>query len=518
MAGTRSWRRSSSVDTHRRSKESEQLNELSTRYGIRGSGLRYHYPDLGTGMPLSVAPQETCRGALADSYDIPRAEYRRSRIAFSVTVGTLLIALLFARHIVYIWDNSNYRWLLCVWMLGTILVSIQWILSWLDRPATVTEEQAKELAHLKVAVTLPVWNESPAILDRTLWALVNQSHPPSRIDVIDDGSEEDYTVLHQHWAGSIGRTWIRWIRQENQGKKRAQARSFSDPLDAEITITVDSDSALAFDAIERGIRPFADPDVWSVAGVELALNFRENWLTRTVYARTLFFQVISCGAQSAFGDILVNRGPFALYRSELLKDIVPAYLDETFLGKRIKLGDDAALTLFARCRGKAVQQSDAFAFSMFPESMSHHLRQWTRWMRGSVIRNCWRIKYLKIHSYSWWFTLVSMQLFLMAISTPMAIIMAWPSSRGVLLWMLGAMVPWSYLSGLRIFSIRRTDETKFTRFVTWLTYPTSILWMLFVLHWIRVYSIITWYKQGWNTRVAGAETLTVPTQAWRETG
>jgi hyaluronan synthase len=468
-------------------------------------------------MPLPVASGETRRGALADSYEIPRAEFRRNKVAASVAIGAILVAFLFARHIVHLWHSPQYRWLLCAYLLGTLFVTVQWILSWLDRPITVTGEQAEELARLKVAVTIPVWNESPEILDRTLWALVNQSRPPCRIDVIDDGSEEDYTVLHRHWAGYADRTWIRWIRQENQGKKYAQARSFSDPLDADIIVTVDSDSALALDAIERGVRPFADPDIWSVAGMELAFNFGENWLTRTVYARTLFFQVVACGAQSAFGDILVNRGPFALYRSEMLRDVVPAYLDETFLGKRIKLGDDAALTLFARCRGKAVQQSDAFAFSMFPEKMSHHLRQWTRWMRGSTIRNCWRIRYLKIGSYSWWFTLVSIQLYLTALCTPVAIILAWPSSRGVMLWTVGAMVPWAYLSGLRIFSIRRSDEGGFARFVTWLTYPTSILWMLVALHWVRVYSIFTWYKQGWNTRVTGAEQLTVPAQAVEET-
>lgn len=469
-------------------------------------------------MPVLLAARQARGGALAAWYDIPTAEYKRGKVAATVAIGCLMVALLFMRHITYIWDHSAYRWLLCAWLLGTLLVTTQWIFSWLDRPVTTTAGQDQELARLKVAVTLPVWNEAPEILDRTLWALVNQSHPPYRIDVIDDGSEEDYTLLRQHWERGTDATWIRWIRQENRGKKYAQARSFADPLDADITITVDSDSALAHNAIERGIRPFMDPDVWSVAGMELAFNFRENWITRTVYARTLFFQVIACGAQTAFGDILVNRGPFALYRSELLQDVVPAYLEETFLGQPIKLGDDAALTLFARCRGKAVQQSNAFAFSMFPENLSHHLRQWMRWMRGSTVRNCWRIKYLRLSTYSWWFTLLSMQLYLTAIATPIVLTLTWPSSRGVLVWTLGALVPWAYLSGLRIFSIHRSDETSFTRLVTWLSYPTSILWMLVILHWVRIYSIVTWYKQGWNTRQSGAEQLTAPVEAVQETG
>ena len=63
----------------------------------------------------------------------------------------------------------------------------------------------------------------------------------------------------------------------------------------------------------------------SVAGFELAANSGANWLTRTASARSLFFQLVACGAQSAFGEILVNRGAFALYRADLLRDIARLY-------------------------------------------------------------------------------------------------------------------------------------------------------------------------------------------------
>ena len=97
------------------------------------------------------------------------------------------------------------------------------------------------------------------------------------------------------------------------------------------------------------------------------------------------FQTIACATQSLFGDVLVSRGAFALYRAEMIREIVDSYTGETFLGHPVKLGDDAALTLFARGRGRAVQQSSAFALTMYPETLWHHLRQWCRWMRGSTI-------------------------------------------------------------------------------------------------------------------------------------
>ena len=156
-----------------------------------------------------------------------------------------------------------------------------------------------------------------------------------------------------------------------------------------------------------------------------------------------------------------------------------------------------------------MQQSDAFVFSMFPENQGHHLRQWMRWMRGTTIRNCWRIRYLPLFSYGWWFTLVSTYLFLLAIAGPVCMAVTWPSSEGVALWTAGALVPWAWLSGLRVLAVRRSDETRWMRLVTWACYPTSILWMMLVLHWVRVYSIATFLRQGWNTRQQGAESLSV---------
>ena len=141
--------------------------------------------------------------------------------------------------------------------------------------------------------------------------------------------------------------------------------------------------------------------------METAANPHVNWLTRTASARSLFFQITACGVQSAFGEILVNRGAFALYRAPLLREVADAYIGEKFLGYPIKLGDDAALTLFARGRGRTVQQPSAFGFTMYPETLPHHFKQWIRWMRATLIRDCWRFRYLPLTSYGFWFTIIN---------------------------------------------------------------------------------------------------------------
>ncbi len=63
------------------------------------------------------------------------------------------------------------------------------------------------------------------------------------------------------------------------------------------------------------------------------------------------FQLFAMSAQSrARGNVLINPGAFSLYRADLIREIVPAYLDETFFGCPVTPGDDTAL---AKCLGPA---------------------------------------------------------------------------------------------------------------------------------------------------------------------
>lgn len=428
-----------------------------------------------------------------------------------VTVVTFTAIV--ARYGTFIWAHPAYRPLIGMWAASTAMAAIQWIASWRDQPASPGLGDEAELDCLRLVVNVPVYNEAPEILDRCLWALVNQSRPPQRIDVVDDGSTEDYAAIREHWTGPGCPVDVTWQRQVNSGKRVAQACTFvADPA-ADIFVTVDSDSAVEHRALEHGLVPFANPDVQSVAGVVLTDNFRANFYTQNINVRSLFFQVIACATQSVFGGVLVNRGPLALYRAQLMRDVVPLYVSETFLGRDVQLGDDAALTLFAQGRGKTVQQSDAFVFSAYPETLSHHLRQWTRWMRGSTIRNCWRIKYLRPGSFGWWFTFFTNFAFWPSCAIPFVIAFTWQQSEHILPWLLAVTLVWGYIAGVRCLAIRRSDETRWDRIMIVLEYPSATLWAMLVLRWIRIYGIATCLRQGWNTRQQGAESLANVVQA-----
>jgi hyaluronan synthase len=465
---------------------------------------RYSHNDYYPADPPVLEERERPRGTLTHVYDIPEVKVNLARPVLWILLVDILLVATF-RHGDFIVIYREDRLLMGIWAFAFILSAVQWVISWRERPYTVTRREQALLDRFYVVVNIPVYNEDPALLDRALYALFTQTRLPNHVEVVDDGSAVDYTEVWDYWrryhpAGCR----LTWIRQENAGKKEAQARTFA-AYRADILVTLDSDTALERRAIDEGLKPFAKRRVQSVAGLELAYNHHKNWLTRMSGTRSLIWQLLSCSAQSVLGDVLVNRGTYALYRAAVIQDNLDLYLHETFFGNPVHLGDDAALTLFARGRGLAVQQATAIQLTMYPEQLGHHFRQWIRWMRGSTIRTFWRLRYLKIWSWSWWFTVISLWTFFASTAVLLSTAALWPLSRGYTISMLIASGAWSYGMALRIFSVVRSDESFWGRLYSFLYSPFITAWILFILRPLRIYGICTCMKQGWVTRVKKVE-------------
>jgi len=393
-------------------------------------------------------------------------------------------------------------WLVAVWVLVLGFVIVQFVLAWRQRPFGADAGQTAELNRLYVTVSVPCYNEDVAIVDRTLYSLFRQSRLPDHVFVVDDGSSVDYGELQAYWERSCPPSVrFTWVRQENAGKKHAQSVCFLADTKADIFVTIDSDSALDQRAIEEGLKPFVDPGIMSVAGLETAFNFRKNLLTRAIGARSIAFQLFAMSAQSAAGgNVLINPGAFSLYRAGLIRDIVPAYLGETFCGHPVILGDDTALTLFALCRGRAVHQPTAVSLPVYPETLSHHLRQWTRWMRASTIRTFWRLRYLSPRSYGFLYAAFTVWAFFNSVALTLLIPIAWPASRNLLLAGAVALCAWPLAMSFRLATISRSDERRLDRTFAILLLPLASLWYLVVLRQIRYYGIATCARQHWVTR------------------
>jgi hypothetical protein len=109
---------------------------------------------------------------------------------------------------------------------ATVFRALSFLLSWFDKPVTATPAGRARLDRLHVTVAVPVYNEDPGLLDRCIFAVMNQSRPAELVWVVDDGSATDYAALERHWAGKWANgTEVRWSRQPNLGKRQAHARA-----------------------------------------------------------------------------------------------------------------------------------------------------------------------------------------------------------------------------------------------------------------------------------------------------
>ena len=394
------------------------------------------------------------------------------------------------------------------------MFSCQLLLAWREKPYTVDEADKARIDQLTVALNLPVYNEDPKLLDQVLASIFAQSRLPDRIELVDDGSKVDYTELRARWLARVPTgVEFSWLRTPNRGKRHAQMQTFAGASE-DILITIDSDTLLHARAIEEGLKPFADPEVTSVAGLVLALNKHTNMLTRVQDLVVTTWQLTLRSAYSRLHSVTVNSGPFALYRSFVIRQAEDGYLNERIAGRPVQFSDDSLLTLYALMEGRTVQQPSAIAFSAWPETFSHHLRQQVRWTRGSFIRSLWRLRYLPLRGIAFWLHLIGHAQFL-ASTIMLVFVFCIRPNIGVhhIAPMLLIAMLLSYATTVRTLTVRRSDETLGQQLGVYALSPLVVLWALFVYRPLRLFGMFSCLRTGWGTRETVETAAAVPVRA-----
>lgn len=359
-----------------------------------------------------------------------------------------------------------------------------------------------------VTVLVPVYNENRKSLVDCLNGLLRQTRLPDEIHVVDDGSTKaDYAAIRESFlkVTATRNIYGTWQHQPNQGKRQAQIKAFQKVGDASntIVVTIDSDGILDREALAAGLECFADREVQSVAGVYISKNAQKSVLNRCIDLLIVAqFELVMRSAMSRLGCVLVNSGGLAFYRREVIDMAVQSgYTAETFFNRMVGFSDDSYLTLIAVLLGKTVQQERSIVFVDMPETLSHHFRQWLRWMRGSFIRSWWRTKYLPIQSWAFIWHLMSWVIFVTTTTVLFYVIIdpllehRWPPFEIVFIPVL-----YGYVSTLRYFTVRRSDMTHWSQFLIYMLSPLAALWSFSVLRFLRIYGMITCLKTGWGTR------------------
>jgi N-acetylglucosaminyltransferase len=241
-----------------------------------------------------------------------------------------------------------------------------------------------------VDVWLPCYNEDPALLAACCASLEAQDYAGRlHVFLVDDGSSnlgelEPVYERYRRLALDPDRQprWTVIERPRHEGKRRAQeaARRRGD---AELVLTIDSDTEIAPDGISRMVAAFGDPAVGAIVGRIGVHNASSNRLTRTIEQLYWLLFEQERAAQARFHAVLCCAGPFSLYRRAALERCWDGYLNQVVSGRACNSGDDLHLTSLILADGYlALYQPDAVAKTQVPATVRHFLRQQLRWWRS----------------------------------------------------------------------------------------------------------------------------------------
>ncbi|SOD58623.1 hyaluronan synthase [Streptomyces zhaozhouensis] len=394
------------------------------------------------------------------------------------------------------------------WLVSFLL--LWWVpLAWLERPRRAPADAG--LDALTITVQVPVYNEDPDALRACLHSVLTQSRPVTRLRVVDDGSTrpdgspETYPEVRAELLALAPAHGVEatWDRTANRGKRHAQMHVLATD-DADVFVTVDSDSVLDRHAVAEGLKPFADPAVRSVAGQVVVLNHDANALTRLVCLLYLPFTRGLRSAQSVLRRVTINSGTLAFYRAEIVRDAAGVYENERFCGRPMQMNDDSMLTFYALLAGDTVHQPSALVFTLAPERWPHYLRQQLRWMRGTTVRHLWWLRYLPATGVVWWTTVGEYLHIALGLAIPAAL-MLHPEYRehlGTVL-LLGVVVGvvMSYLMALRLFTVVRGDLRRRDLALLYAAAPLAAAWRVLVLRPLYLYAMLTCRRiNQWGTR------------------
>lgn len=255
------------------------------------------------------------------------------------------------------WGVYGFTLLLCFY---------SYTFRWLSKQTKI--DQYKEA---RVIAIVPAYNEDAELLKNTIRSIQKQSFKVKEIHVVDDGSAQP--VVPFEAEGVI------WHRQENKGKRHAQGCAIKkiNRENVDFILTVDSDSVLAEDAVEKLLLAFEeDAEVMGATGFVVTRNYNENMITRISDINIGVSCFVTRPSRSLTGSLETTSGALSIYRKEILFDNLDHYLESG------TYSDDRQLCMYGEIKGKVVGVQEALVYSAMPTSFKGLWNQRKRWGKG----------------------------------------------------------------------------------------------------------------------------------------
>jgi hyaluronan synthase len=319
--------------------------------------------------------------------------------------------------------------------------------------------------------------------------------------VVDDGSgtEEAYLLARGLLEGQNGAIVHRL--PENQGKRHAQGWAMHH-IDADVILTVDSDTVLDRFAVAEGLRAFDDPEVQGVTGNVQAINGDDNLITRISAVRYANAFLWDRAAYSAMGTVLCACGSLSFWRREVIADNLDDYLNQSFLGIPVMYGDDRRLTNYALERGQVLFQDTSIAYTAVPERLPHLVRQQLRWNKSFFRETLWVLRHFSPKSRVWGLSFSELALWVCFSVTLVAALLVVPVLTGELVVAHYLIFPtlMAYARNVRFLGSQPLPLRR--QLVLYGMSPVYAILHLVLLTPLRLWALCTLRQRGWGTRAA----------------
>lgn len=279
------------------------------------------------------------------------------------------------------WSNIIIRPSLLWIIMGIGLLTFRTILWFIYRPfPNANFDQAPFLT-----VIIPAYNEG-AMVAKTIDSIVEADYPRERLEIIaiDDGSRDD-TWQYIYNSSLKYRGLVSAVRfPENRGKRDALAEGFRRAR-GEIVVTIDSDSIIEKETLLAITGPFNNSKVGAVAGKVAVYNRYQGLIPRMLHVRFILSFDFLRATQSTYGTVYCCPGALSAYRINVVRDVLDAWLRQTFLGKQCTYGEDRALTNLILAAGfNAVYQRTAVVHTIVPQTYAKLCKMYLRWDRSYI--------------------------------------------------------------------------------------------------------------------------------------
>jgi len=228
------------------------------------------------------------------------------------------------------------------------------------------------------SIVVPSYREDPDMTARCLESWL-QDDPNEVIIVVDIDDTEVIEKLKEYEQDER----VIVMPFKHSGKRSALAVGIRASR-YEIVILCDSDTAWEPGLLHNIQMPFIDPEVGGVGTRQNAV-MRESSVWRVVadwLVNTRYLDYVPL--EGTLGCVPCLSGRTAAYRGDAIRPVVGDLEFEYFMGKLCVAGDDGRLTWLILKQGyKTVYQSNARAWSMFPNQLRAFIKQRIRWSRNS---------------------------------------------------------------------------------------------------------------------------------------